>query len=255
MNLAVNARDAMSEGGRLTIETRNTELGQDYAAAHPPTLPGPYVLLAVTDTGSGMDAATQARLFEPFFTTKELGSGTGLGLATVYGIVKQSGGYVWVDSEVGVGTTISVYLPRVAAEGSPARQQRPDPVPGGAETVLLVEDEASLGEVLREALESHGYTVLAARDGSEALQIVEEHAGPIHLIVTDVVMPGMTGPRMVELASQHRPDLKVLFLSGYSPESALRSGDLGPGRAFLAKPFGGEGLLRKVRESLDGVEA
>ena len=251
MNLAVNARDAMPEGGRVTIETRNTDLDADYAATHPPTRPGRYVMFAITDTGSGMDAATQARIFEPFFSTKEVGKGTGLGLSTVYGIVKQSDGYVWVYSEVGVGTTFKIYLPRVDEEAPLVPEEGPGPLLRGVETVLLVEDEASLRELLREALEANGYSVLVAREGAEALRIAEAHAGAIQIIVTDVVMPGMIGPKIVELVAQTRPTMKVLYISGYSDESVVRHGLVGPGRAFLSKPFGPEVLLRRVREALD----
>ncbi len=251
MNLAVNARDAMPEGGRLTIETRNADLEAEYAATHPPTRPGPYVMLAVTDTGAGMDAATQARIFEPFFSTKEVGRGTGLGLSTVYGIVKQSDGYVWVYSEVGLGTTFKIYLPRVDEEAPLAQAEGPAPRLRGAETVLLVEDEASLRELLREALEANGYSVLVASDGAEALQIAEAHRSPIQIMVTDVIMPGLTGPKLVELVARTRPAMKVLYISGYSDESIIRHGLVGPGRAFLSKPFGPEVLLRRVRESLD----
>ena len=251
MNLAVNARDAMPEGGRVTVETRNTDLDADYAATHPPTRPGRYVMFAITDTGSGMDAATQARIFEPFFSTKEVGKGTGLGLSTVYGIVKQSDGYVWVYSEVGVGTTFKIYLPRVDEEAPLVPEEGPGPLLRGVETVLLVEDEASLRELLREALEANGYSVLVAREGAEALRIAEAHAGAIQIMVTDVVMPGMIGPKIVELVAQTRPTMKVLYISGYSDESVVRHGLVGPGRAFLSKPFGPEVLLRRVREALD----
>ena len=251
MNLAINARDAMPDGGRITVETCNADLDAAYAATHPPTRPGSYVMLAVTDTGSGMDAATQARIFEPFFSTKEVGKGTGLGLSTLYGIVKQSEGYVWVYSEVGVGTTFKIYLPRVDEEAPLARDVGPGPLLRGAETVLLVEDEASLRELLREALEANGYSVLVARDGAEALKIAEAHAGPIQIMVTDVIMPGMIGPKIVELVAQTRPEMKVLYISGYSDESVVRHGLIGPGRAFLSKPFGPEVLLRRVREALD----
>jgi two-component system cell cycle sensor histidine kinase/response regulator CckA len=255
MNLAVNSRDAMPDGGRLTIETRNAELDADYAATHPSTRAGSYVMLAVTDTGSGMDASTQARIFEPFFTTKAAGKGTGLGLSTVYGIVKQSDGYVWVYSEPGVGTTFKIYLPCVDEEAPRAVEHEPGRLLRGYETVLLVEDEESLRELLRETLEAHGYSVLVARNGAEALQIAEAHGGPIQIMVTDVIMPGMAGSRVAELVSLARPEMKVLFISGYSDESVTRHGLVGPGRAFLSKPFGGEALLRCVRESLDEVEA
>ncbi len=253
MNLAVNARDAMPDGGRLTLETRNADLDADYAATRPPTRTGSYVALVVTDTGSGMDAATQARIFEPFFTTKEAGKGTGLGLATVYGIVKQSEGYIWLYSEVGVGTTFKIYLPRIDERAAVARRQEPGPLLRGSETALLVEDEASLRELLREVLEANGYSVLVARDGAEALKIAQAHTGTIHIMVTDVIMPGMSGPKIVDLVAPTRPEMKVLFLSGYSDESVTRHALVGPGRAFLSKPFGPEVLLRKVRESLDAA--
>jgi len=209
------------------------------------------VELAVKDQGHGMTPEQQARIFEPFFTTKEVGKGTGLGLSTVYGIVKQSEGYVWVYSEVGVGTTFKVYLPRVDDEAPLAQQERLGPLPRGSETVLLVEDEASLRELLREALEANGYSVLVARDGAEALQIAEAHAGPIQIMVTDVIMPGVTGSKIAELVAETRPEVKVLYISGYSEESVLRHGLIGPGRAFLSKPFGPEVLIRRVREALD----
>jgi two-component system, cell cycle sensor histidine kinase and response regulator CckA len=251
MNLAVNARDAMPEGGRITIETRNVDLRAEDEVADVPARPGPYVLLAVTDTGVGMEAATQARIFEPFFSTKEVGKGTGLGLSTVYGIVKQSGGDVFVESAVGVGTTFKIYLPRVDGPAPVAIEARKRPLRRGAETVLLVEDEPLLREMLSETIESNGYSVLVARDGAEALQIAGEHAGPIPIMVTDVVMPGMTGPKLVDLFAQTRPEMKVLYISGYSDESVCRNGLMGPGRAFLSKPFGPDVLLRRVRESLD----
>jgi two-component system cell cycle sensor histidine kinase/response regulator CckA len=253
MNLAANARDAMPEGGRITIETRNADLDESYAATHAPVRTGPYVMLAFSDTGSGMDAATQARVFEPFFTTKGVGEGTGLGLATLYGIVKQSDGYVWVYSEVGVGTTFKIYLPRVDEQAPDAREEAPGPLPRGVETLLLVEDEASLREMLNEVLEANGYSVLVARDGAEALQLSEAHVGPIQLMLTDVIMPGATGPRIVELVARTRPSMKVLFISGYSDEAVTRHGLIGPGKAFLSKPFGTEVLLRRVRESLDAA--
>jgi two-component system, cell cycle sensor histidine kinase and response regulator CckA len=251
MNLAVNARDAMLDGGRITIETGNADVDASYAAGHAPVRPGPYVLLAFTDTGAGMDAATQARIFEPFFSTKEVGKGTGLGLSTVYGIVKQSEGYVWVYSEVGLGTTFKVYLPRVDEEALPEREEEAGPLLGGTETVLLVEDEASLRELLREALDANGYSVLVARDGAEAVQIAAAHPGPIPIMVTDIIMPGMTGPKIVDVIAVTRPTTKVLFISGYSDETVLQYGLRGPGRAFLSKPFGPEVLLRRVRETLD----
>jgi two-component system cell cycle sensor histidine kinase/response regulator CckA len=250
MNLVVNSRDAMPEGGRITIETHNTNLDVDYAAAHALVRPGPYILLVVTDTGTGMDAATQARIFEPFFTTKEVGKGTGLGLSTVYAIVKQSEGFVWVYSEVGLGTTFKIYLPRVHEEAASAPTEGSGTLLGGVETILLVEDEASLRDLLRETLEASGYFTLVARDGAEALQVVEDYANPIQLMLTDVIMPGMTGPKIVELVVQSRPEIKVLYISGYS-DAVTRNGLTGRGRAFLSKPFSPEVLLRRVREMLD----
>jgi len=251
MNLAVNARDAMPDGGRITIEARNVDLDADYAAAHVPVRPGPYVMLAMSDTGSGMNAATQARIFEPFFSTKGVGKGTGLGLSTVYGIIKQSGGYVWVTSEVGLGTTFEIYFPRVDELAVPAQPEAQRLSMRGDETILLVEDEESLRELLREALEDNGYSVLVARDGAEALQIAEAQDGPTPLLLCDVVMPGMTGPQIVDLIARMKPDLKVLFISGHSEEAVARHGLTGPGRAFLGKPFGLDTMLRCVRELLD----
>lgn len=253
MNLAVNARDAMPEGGRIAIETHNADLDESYVAAHGPVRPGPYVMLSVSDTGAGMDAATQARIFEPFFTTKAVGQGTGLGLATVYGIVHQSDGHVWVYSEVGLGTTFKVYLPRVDARAPQPLDEGPAPLSRGTETVLLVEDDASLREILREILATAGYTVLVARDGADALQVVDAHSGPIQLMVTDVIMPGVPGPRVAEVITRTRPETRVLFISGYSEDLVARHGLAGPGRAHLDKPFGSEALLRKVRELLDAA--
>jgi CheY-like chemotaxis protein len=253
MNLAANARDAMPDGGRITIETRNADLDERHAATHAPVPAGRYVMLAFSDTGSGMDAATKARVFEPFFTTKSVAQGTGLGLATVYGIVKQSEGYLWVYSEVGVGTTFKVFLPRVDGGAESAAVTEPGPFSVGTETLLLVEDEASLRELLEEILRASGYTVLVARDGTEALQLAAGHPGLIPLMVTDVILPGAFGPRIAELVAQERPDMKVLFISGYSDEAVARHGLTGPGRTFLSKPFGSELLLRRVREALDAT--
>ena len=253
MNLAVNARDAMPDGGRLTIETRNAELDPDYAARRPPTRTGPYVMLAVTDSGMGMDAETQSHLFEPFFTTKEMGKGTGLGLSTVYGIVKQSGGYIWCYSEVGLGTTFKVYLPRVDEETAPAnRPAAAAPSAGGSETLLLIEDDPALRELLAETLEEGGYTVLVANDGAAALQIADEYAGAIHLIVTDVIMPGLTGRQAAETIKAARSEVEILFISGYTNDAIAKHGVLEPGAKFLSKPFTPDELLRKVREVLDG---
>jgi len=252
VNLVVNARDAMPKGGRLTIETADVELDRSYVAGHVPTQPGPYVLLAVSDTGVGMDGATKARLFEPFFTTKEPGRGTGLGLATVYGIVKQSGGYVWAYSELGHGTTFKIYLPRVAetAEAPESTTSPPTPV-GGSETVLVVEDQEEVRKLTKRVLEARGYTVLAARNGAEALEIVAQHVNQIHLMITDVVMPGMNGREVARLACARRSDLKVLYVSGYTGEAVLQHRLLEPGVAFLQKPFTPDILARKTREVLD----
>jgi CheY-like chemotaxis protein len=250
MNLAVNARDAMQDGGTLTIETSNADLEADYAARHPPVKAGRYVRLAVSDTGTGMDAEVQARLFEPFFTTKGPGKGTGLGLSTAYGIVRQSKGYIWVYSEVGVGTTFRIYLPRVDAEPEPKRDDTPVPLARGGETVLLVEDEKALRELLRETLEVNGYTVLVAGKAEEALRAAAEHDGPIHLLLTDVVLPGPSGRKLADELSGTRPETRVLYISGYTDEAISRHGIFGPGVPFLSKPFSSEALLRTIAELL-----
>jgi len=253
LNLAVNARDAMPEGGRLTIETANVEL--DKAAAHPPAVlsPGKYVMLAVTDNGCGMDAETQAHIFEPFFTTKEKGKGTGLGLATVYGIVKQSGGYVWVYSEPGRGTSFKVYLPRIEDEPTArGRDGKSDAreLPRGSETVLLVEDEKGVRELAREYLELTGYTVIAAEDGHTALELAAMHVGPIQLLMTDVVMPGISGRELAGRVKTLRPEIKVLFMSGYTDQAVVHHGILDTDAALLQKPFTMAALAAKLREIL-----
>jgi two-component system cell cycle sensor histidine kinase/response regulator CckA len=255
MNLVVNARDAMPEGGRLTIETANAELDVDYAARHVAVKPGSYVQLSVTDTGCGMDSQTQARIFEPFFTTKEKGKGTGLGLSMVYGIVKQSGGNVWVYSEPGRGTTFKVYLPRDLS-GSVAAASRPVTVPlraTGTETILVVEDEESLRKVAKRALAAGGYTVLTASEGREALRIAAQHPGEIQLLLTDVVMPGMDGRTLAQELSKRRSAIKVLYMSGYTDDAVVHHGVLEAGTHFLSKPFTAVDLARKVREVLDGA--
>ena len=251
MNLAVNARDAMPRGGRLSIETGNVEMDESYVRGHPVAHPGPYVMLAVSDTGIGMDAVTQARIFEPFFTTKEAGKGTGLGLATVYGIVKQSGGFIWVYSEPGHGTSFKIYLPRVDEPVSRASAAAPELV-GGSETVLVVEDVAAVRAVARQMLERHGYTVLEAPDGETALRLAGKHQGPIRLLLTDVVMPEVSGRQLADQLLELRPDMKVLFMSGYTDDAIVRHGVLQEGIAYLQKPFTPETLARKVRAVLDG---
>ena len=250
MNLVVNARDAMPDGGSLTIQTVNADLGPGYAERHTPILSGPYVMLAVSDTGAGMDAEAQTHLFEPFFTTKEMGRGTGLGLSTVYGIVKQSEGFIWCYSEVGVGTTFKIYLPRVDAEVSPPPESRSAPLRRGSETILLIEDDPALRGLLCETLEEGGYTVLVADDGAKALEIAREYAGAIPLIVTDVIMPGLDGRQAAEQIQSERPEAEVLFISGYTDDAIARHGVLDPGVRFLSKPFTSNDLLRKVGEAL-----
>ena len=251
MNLAVNARDAMPEGGKLIIETANADLDARYGAAHPMVHPGRYVLLAVTDTGCGMDAFTQAHIFEPFFTTKEKGKGTGLGLATVYGVVKQSGGFIWVYSEVGKGSSFKIYFPRVdePAEKAATLQQLAQ-IPRGTETVLLAEDEQDVREVAREFLESAGYTVLEARDGADALRIAAAHKDGIDVLVTDMVMPGMTGQDVARQLRQNRPKTRVIYMSGYSEQAAGETTKSDAPAVVLTKPFSRGAILRAVREVL-----
>jgi two-component system cell cycle sensor histidine kinase/response regulator CckA len=252
MNLAVNARDAMPHGGQLTLETANVELDAEYARMHVGVRPGSYVMLALSDTGVGMDSPTQARIFEPFFTTKGPRKGTGLGLAMVYGIVKQSGGNIGVYSEPGQGTTFKIYLPKIdePIDGGPPSSPPSSPS-YGKETVLVVEDEEGVRALVRDILEQSGYTVLEAGHGAQALETSERHPGPIHLVLTDVVMPEMSGRELVQRLATLRPASKVLFMSGYTANAVVHRGALDFETEFLQKPFTAATLTRKVREILD----
>jgi len=251
-NLAVNARDAMPQGGQLTIETQNVAVDEGYGRQHNAAVPpGPYVMLAMSDSGIGMDEATRARIFEPFFTTKGPGKGTGLGLSTVYGIVKQSDGFIWVYSEVGQGTSFKMYLPQVIE--APVAAQ-PGPTVGsraGTETILLAEDNVGLRKLATRFLESAGYTVLGAATAEEALRLLERHEDSVHLLLTDVVMPGMSGRQLAEQLTQTRPEVKVLFMSGYTSDTIVRHRVLEAQLAFVSKPFTAAALLQKVRDVLD----
>jgi PAS domain S-box-containing protein len=251
VNLAVNARDAMPKGGELTIAVRDADLGASRPLAESsPIVRGPYVMLSVTDTGQGMDAVTRERIFEPFFTTKAEGRGTGLGLATVYGTIKQSGGYVWVYSEPGRGTTFEVYLPR--AEGRPQPAADPGPrAAGGSETLLLVEDDPAVREMAHEVLLARGYRVLAAGSAAEAQVVLARRETAVDLVVTDVVMPGLSGRELYERLAQRWPGLRVIYMSGYTDDVVLRRGVVERGTPFLPKPFTGEALAALVREVLD----
>ena len=255
MNLAVNARDAMPHGGRLIIETSNTQVADNFAIDPVKVTPGPYTLLTVSDTGFGMDADTRARAFDPFFTTKEKGKGTGLGLATVYGIVKQSGGYIWVFSEPGQGTTFKIYLPRVDEIPEPAKAPEVQSTPRhGTETVLLVEDNPSVRQLTSRLLRAKGYVVLEAKSGKEALALAEKHPGTIGLLLTDVVMPHLSGQDLAKQMTGKHPEIRVLFMSGYAGMSPGDLTSLDPDAAFIQKPFDADQLSRRVREVLDGVQ-
>ncbi|HEY2515667.1 MAG TPA: response regulator [Polyangiaceae bacterium] len=251
MNLVVNARDAMPTGGRLTIETKNAALGEEFAREHLGVTPGAFVMLAVSDTGIGMDKATQARIFEPFFTTKEKGKGTGLGLSTVFGIVQQCGGSIWVYSEPGSGTTFKIYVPLAKGEVDIAAKSLAPPTLRGTETILLVEDEDQLRVVASGVLRKYGYRVIEARNAGEALLECERCPGEIHLLLTDVVMPQMSGPALAKRLVVARPKTRVLCMSGYTDDAAIRHGAVDLGMAYLQKPITPEKLARKVRMVLD----
>jgi two-component system cell cycle sensor histidine kinase/response regulator CckA len=251
MNLAINSRDAMPQGGKVCIETANVELDEIYARQNVYVTPGCYVMLSVSDTGCGMDKEIQAHIFEPFFTTKEIGKGTGLGLSTVYGIVKQNGGYIRVYSEVGMGTTFKLYFPRAAHAAELAAPVRPlDVIVRGTETVLLVEDEEPLRVLARTCLEGHGYLVLDAHDATQALELAANHHGPIHLLLTDVIMPGMSGHDLAHRLVADQPGMKVLYMSGYTSDLIDQYGILNQDTVLLEKPFTLHSLLSKVHQTL-----
>ncbi len=248
LNLSVNARDAMPSGGQLTIETQNVVLEQDYADVHSRVTPGDFVMLAVTDTGVGMDAETERRIFEPFFTTKEVGKGTGLGLATVYGIVQQSGAQIRVHSEMGRGTAFKIYFPRldsVVSEATPNRDSIAAPQPGG--TVLLADDDAAVRQIAVRILRARGYTVLEARRPSEARTVCDEHGAGVDLLLTDVIMPDCTGPQLARELTERFPQMRVLYMSGYPGGAAARAGALEAGAPYLEKPFSPLALVDKIR--------
>ena len=253
MNLAVNARDAMPRGGKLMIKTVDLDLDGTYSDHHGRIRTGPHVLLAVSDTGCGISEQVQARLFEPFFTTKD--KGTGLGLATVYGIVKQSGGDIWVYSELDRGTSFKIYLPRVDQPAEPRKKDSTRILPRkGTETVLLAEDSDVVRRLLRELLLRSGYRLIEARHGEEAIQLSQDHDGPIDLLITDMVMPRMNGRELAAKLAPLRPRMKILYISGYTEEAIIRNGVLDPGTSFLEKPFSPDTLARRVRELLDAKE-
>jgi CheY-like chemotaxis protein len=252
INLLVNARDAMPGGGKIVIETANVDLDEGYCAVHPYVKPGQFVMLAVSDTGHGMSEEVQAHIFEPFFTTKEKGCGTGLGLATTYGAVHQAGGSIEVYSEVGIGTTFKIYLPRVEEQVTkPVNDDLPTDLPGGTETVLIVEDEGILRNLCVQILEQLGYRVLQARNGAEAIAKAQGYGDRMDLLLTDVVMPGMNGSELATQLVLHNPEMKVLFTSGYTEDVISHHGVLAEGVSFIGKPYGSAALARKIREVLD----
>ena len=253
VNLVVNARDAMPAGGELTIETTNAMVLKPGPGGHASVRPGAYVKLAVSDTGSGIDAATKEHIFEPFFTTKGVGKGTGLGLSTVLGIVEQSGGQVDLESELGKGTTFEIYLPRVDEPLTSMLTPSVESASGGRETVLLVEDDEQVRALCRAILRRNGYAVLMASNAGEAFLIAEQHAGPIHLLLTDVVMPRMSGRQLAERLASSRPEMKVLFMSGYTDDTVVRQGVFDAEMALLQKPITPDALARRVRAVLDGT--
>jgi len=251
MNLAVNSRDAMPRGGRLTLETASVVVDEGYAQTHRPLKPGAFVTLVVSDTGHGMDEDTLGHLFEPFFTTKEVGKGTGLGLSTVYGIVKQSSGLIWAESKLGHGTTFWIYLPQVAQPGNQEPHTEPaGKLIGGSETILIAEDEPSLREMTRECLEIAGYRVLEATDVDEAIRLAEQFNGPIHMLVTDIVMPKMSGPALAEKVRENRAGIPVIYVSGHTDNSLLQDQLLGENTCFLQKPYSRQTLLQEIQRLL-----
>jgi nitrogen-specific signal transduction histidine kinase len=252
MNLVVNARDAMPDGGKIVIETANVDLDEGYCAVHPYVKPGRFVMVAVSDTGKGMSEEVKAHIFEPFYTTKERGSGTGLGLATTYGAVHQAGGSIEVYSEVGIGTTFRIYLPRIEEEAvKPEKVDRPTDLPGGTETVLLVEDEDTLRTLCERILGDLGYQVMPARNGAEAIAVAQKYGERIDLLLTDVVMPGMSGRELATQLVLHHPEMQVLFMSGYTDDAIGKHGVLDEGVSFIGKPYTPSALARKVRKVLD----
>jgi CheY-like chemotaxis protein len=256
LNLVLNARDAMPNGGTITVATSDVDVGRGFSEQHPTVPAGQYVRIEVQDTGTGMDEQTQAHIFEPFFSTKPKGSGAGLGLSTVYSIVKDSGGYICAYSELAVGTTFTVYLPRIAGEPLRPDGLAPGPTEAkGTETILLVEDEHAVRELARRFLELHGYRVLSAANGPEALRISREQGPPIHMMVTDVVMPRMSGRELALQLASERPDMKVLYMSGHTEDAIVHHGVLEPGVEFLQKPFTRQTLVSRVRQILDAAKS